>query len=84
MVGEVKMYKQSLCGKIPTILAQRAKNHYVKKVFAIVGGYELNKSYINDSAIDAVFSSKQFYTYLDNILKNAEKKNEKTAENLAM
>ncbi|OIN84683.1 glycerate kinase [Francisella sp. TX07-6608] len=84
IVGEGKMDKQSLCGKIPTIVAQRAKNHNVKKVIAIVGGYELNKSDINDSAIDAVFSSIPFYTDLEHILKNATKNIEQTATNIAM
>ncbi|ORU83124.1 glycerate kinase, partial [Francisella tularensis] len=84
IVGEGKMDKQSLCGKIPTIVAQRAKNHNVKKVIAIVGGYELNKSDINDSAIDAVFSSIPFYTDLEHILKNAAKNIEQTAANVAM
>ncbi|MDE4963629.1 glycerate kinase, partial [Francisella tularensis] len=78
------MDKQSLCGKIPTIVAQRAKTHNVKKVIAIVGGYELNKSDINDSAIDAVFSSIPFYTDLEHILKNASKNIEQTAANVAM
>lgn len=84
IVGEGKMDKQSLCGKIPTIVAQRAKNHNVKKVIAIVGGYELNKSDINDFAIDAVFSSIPFYTDLEHILKNAAKNIEQTATNVAM
>ncbi|WP_341483090.1 glycerate kinase [Francisella tularensis] len=53
--GEGKMDKQGICGKIPTIVAQREKNHNVKKVIAIVGGYDLNKSDIHKSAIDAVF-----------------------------
>nr|WP_274938529.1 glycerate kinase [Francisella tularensis] len=55
MFGEGKMDKQGICGKIPTIVAQREKNHNVKKVIAIVGGYDLNKSDIHKSAIDAVF-----------------------------
>jgi glycerate kinase len=83
IVGEGKMDKQSLCGKIPITVAQKAKNYDVKKVIAIVGGYELKDADLNSSAIDAIFSCITHYTDLETILANAAENIELTATNIA-
>lgn len=83
IVGEGKMDKQSLCGKIPITVAQKAKSYNVQKVIAIVGSYELKESDIDNSAIDAIFSCITHYTDLETILANAAKNIEQTANNIA-
>ncbi|WP_150467685.1 glycerate kinase [Francisella sp. SYW-9] len=83
IVGEGKMDKQSLYGKIPITVAQKAKNHDVKKVIAIVGSYELKDADLNNSAIDAIFSCITHYTDLETILNSAADNIEQTATNIA-
>lgn len=83
IVGEGKMDKQSLCGKIPVTVAQKAKSQNVKKVIAIVGSYELKDTDLNNSAIDAIFSCITHYTDLETILAHAAENIEQTANNIA-
>ncbi|MED7789532.1 glycerate kinase [Francisella sp. 19X1-34] len=83
IIGEGKMDKQSLYGKIPITIAQKAKSQKVKKVIAIVGSYELSDTDLDNSAIDAIFSSITYYTDLETILTNAAKNIEQTATNIA-
>ncbi|API86512.1 glycerate kinase [Francisella uliginis] len=83
IVGEGKMDKQSLCGKIPITVAQKAKSQSVKKVIAIVGSYELKDTDLNNSAIDAIFSCITHYTDLKTILAHAAENIEQTANNIA-
>ncbi len=83
IIGEGKMDKQSLYGKIPITVAKRAKKHGVSKVIAIIGSYDLKEKDIDNSAIDAIFSTINYYTDLETILSNASKNIEQTASNIA-
>ena len=83
IIGEGKMDKQSLYGKIPITVAKRAKKQGVNKVIAIVGSYNLEENDIDNSAIDAIFSTINYYTDLETILSNASKNIEQTASNIA-
>ncbi|AXA33655.1 glycerate kinase [Francisella adeliensis] len=82
ITGEGKMDQQSFNGKVPTIIAQKAKKHN-STVIAIVGSYDFSDNDLDNSNIDAVFSCINHYSDLDTILSSAAHNIEQTATNIA-
>ncbi|UHP10116.1 glycerate kinase [Listeria marthii] len=82
IVGEGRMDKQSMMGKIPVQIAQEAKKQGCF-VLAIVGSLALETDVAQQHGIDAFFPNIPEITDLPTLFENTTKNLERTAENIA-
>ncbi|EHC6460526.1 glycerate kinase [Listeria monocytogenes] len=82
IVGEGRMDKQSMMGKIPVQSAQEAKKQGCF-VLAIVGSLALENNIAQQHGIDAFFPNIPEITDLPTLFENTTKNLERTAENIA-